>query len=519
MQNNYERKIWLKEQHTITAWLDKSIKKHMDNVAIVDGDIRLTYKSLGEKIKQYAATLYLKGIRKRDNVILQMHNSVEYVITVFALLQIGAVPVITNHALRGNELIGIAKKTSAIAYIHSGEFMGYSYNRLANRIFSQITSITLTYSAEEIKQRGDTGLHIDVYNAAIDETAILMMSGGTTGEPKIVPLSHSMLYWHINCYIEKFGLDSSSVYLAILPLTHKFALYSPGLLNILAVGGKIVMCKTGSCDEAFPLIAKEDVTITCIVPALARMWLDYLDWDYSYKMSSLKRIVMGGSMIDKALIHRFIDQLGCEVQIGYGATEGILMYSIYDETSTKISNGYRYLVSGYEDIKIIDENGEYITDNKAGELIIKSPYTITGYYNSDDSNIGFTNDGYYRTGDKARISSDGEYQILGRIVDQINRAGEKIEPSEIEKHMNQYPGIREVVLVGVEDDILGERSCAFIISNNRNIKLNDINNYLSDKGLAQYKMPDQLIYIEKWPLTSVNKIDKTRLRNIAKESK
>lgn len=345
---------------------------------------------------------------------------------------------------------------------------------------------------------------------------------GTTGIPKIVPLSHEMIYWHIKCYIDKFGFDEDSVYLGILPFTHKFAFYSPGLLNSLFVGGTVVMCKTGSYDEIFPLIEREKVTITGIVPSLARMWLEVLSWDNSFNLSSLKRIVIGGALVEKELIKDMVKQFPCDIHIGYGATEGIIMYNVFNRNSSRINNGYKYLISGYEDVKIVDSEEKTVEIGQPGEIVIKGPYTIKEYFNVDD-NTGekFTHDGFYRTGDKAIFNQSGEYEIIGRIVDQINRVGEKINPQEIESYLCECVGVKEAVVVGVKDELLGERICAFVIPD----KMKEITNGaelkrdLEAKGIARYKLPDQILLTDSFPVTPINKIDKERLRNLASMQK
>jgi yersiniabactin salicyl-AMP ligase len=500
-------------------WIEQSIEKNKENIAIVDEDIRLTYKILGEKIEEYAAFFWKKGIRKKDNVVLQMPNMKEYVFSLFGLIKIGAIPVITNPALRENEVTGIIEKTNAVAYLHPGEYSGYCYTRLADKLEKKYKNIILACTVENIEKESENEKEFKykVYDADVNEVAILMPSGGTTGSPKIIPLTHRMIFWHVSCYTEKFGLTSEDVYLTILPLTHKIGLYSPGFLNILFAGGKTVMCKSGGCDEFFLLIDQEKITITSIVPTLAHMWIEFLTWEENYDLSSLRKISIGGSIVSEELISGLLEKIDCDIQIMYGTTEGLSMYGIYNKDSPDIYSGYKYLISGYEDIKIIDENGGSIKGSETGELVVKGPYTIKSYYNScDNLDNKFTDDGYYRTGDKVSWDEKKGYQVLGRIVEQINRAGEKIVPHEIENCICKYLSVKEAIVVGVEDDLLGEKICVFIISANKNITLEELRAFLQSEGLAYYKMPDQLLFVEKWPLTPVNKIDKVKLKELAK---
>ena len=292
---NLEKRIWISQTHTIGQWINESIKNHSKKTAIVDGRTHITYTDLGIQVNHYSSYFLQKGIRKGNKVVIQLNNTKEYVFSILALIQIGAIPVLTNYALRDKEVTGIIERSEAIAYVYSKEILGYSYKSMAERIKKRNRELLFIISVAEIEMSSFSDKNIILETPEVKDIAILMLSGGTTGTPKIVPLSHEMIYWHIKCYIDKFGFDEDSVYLGILPFTHKFALYSPGLLNSLFVGGTVVMCKTSSYDEIFPLIEREKVTITGIVPSLARMWLEVLSWDNSFNLSSLKRIIIGGA--------------------------------------------------------------------------------------------------------------------------------------------------------------------------------------------------------------------------------
>lgn len=518
----FEGQIWLSNRLTIMEWLNNSIKKYGSKIAIVDGEAYISYVKLKNMIDHYSGYFFQEGIKKGDRVVIQLNNSKEYVYAVLSLIQIGAIPVLTNYALREKEVNGIIERTQASAYVYSEISVEYSYKKFAENAKEKYDYLFLCNSVENIEINCKKNISFIPVKSKLNDIAVLMLSGGTTGTPKIVPLLHDMLYWHIKCYIDKFGLDENSVYLGILPFTHKFALYSPGLLNMLFVGGTIVMSKTSSFDESFSLIEKERVTITGIVPSLAQLWIEVLMWDNSYDLKSLERIIIGGALINKKLIADMINVFSCDIHIGYGATEGIVMYSLYDSASNRLSSGYKYPISGCEDIKIIDSDEKEVEIGQPGELVIKSPYTITQYYNAaDNTSEKFTFEGYYRTGDKAVINLYGEYEIIGRIVDQINKAGEKINPQELEQYLYEHIAIKEAVVVGVKDELLGERICAFIIPTQvgQDIDVKELINFLEMKGIAHYKIPDQIECIDKFPLTPVNKIDKEKLRYLAEVSR
>ena len=175
-------------------------------------------------------------------------------------------------------------------------------------------------------------------------------------------------------------------------------------------------------------------------------------------------------------------------------------------------------ISDADIIRIIDSNEKDVKEGEGGELVVKGPYTIESYYKEPNNKSRFTKDGFYKTGDKAIIKEDGNVCILGRIKEQINRAGEKILPSEIEDELIQIKSIDKAAVVGIPDNLPGERSCAFIeIKQNLKTDEQEICEYMLRRGVAQYKIPDQIIFINEWPLTKMGKIDSNRLREMVKD--
>lgn len=172
----------------------------------------------------------------------------------------------------------------------------------------------------------------------------------------------------------------------------------------------------------------------------------------------------------------------------------------------------------YELEKRLEAAG-YTAKGVFGELLSRGPYTIDGYYMAEEANKkSFTPDGFYRTGDKAMWTKDGRLRLGGRIKEQINRAGEKIMPSEIEAYLCRHSKIKEAAVVGVPDETLGNRICAFLVTDDEaGIDLQEIHRFLREIGVAAYKMPDQIEWVETWPLTSVGKIDKKALERMAQE--
>ena len=472
---NLEKRIWISQTHTIGQWINESIKNHSKKTAIVDGRTHITYTDLGIQVNHYSSYFLQKGIRKGNKVVIQLNNTKEYVFSILALIQIGAIPVLTNYALRDKEVTGIIERSEAIAYVYSKEILGYSYKSMAERIKKRNRELLFIISVAEIEMSSFSDKNIILETPEVKDIAILMLSGGTTGTPKIVPLSHEMIYWHIKCYIDKFGFDEDSVYLGILPFTHKFALYSPGLLNSLFVGGTVVMCKTSSYDEIFPLIEREKVTITGIVPSLARMWLEVLSWDNSFNLSSLKRIIIGGALVEKRLIKEMVKQFPCDIHIGYGATEGIIMYNAFNRIHDVMEN-----LKG-----LLTDNGSMVILEET-----RTSYILLTSMEFKDGLTGFTDE---RAENEQTFFTRNQWESVfashkGEIVFEFPSNESKLDLSGQTIYVTRFVNELEP------------------------IRKHDVRMYLEEQ-VSPYMVPANILVIPEIPLTSNRKVDTKAVKN------
>lgn len=510
------------EPLTLGQHLQLWAEKYQNRVALVEDGSKLTYRELDRKVDELASGFFHMGIKKGSNVVVQLPNRISFVLTCFALFRIGALPVLALPAHRKAELDGIFSLAKPIAYIIPETFQGFDYKKMADQLVRKHPVVKFVITDGDSKGglclADISGPGADLESPSYRDTALLLLSGGTTGTPKLIPRSHADYAYNAKAAAARCQLSPQTVYLAVLPAAHNFPLCCPGILGTFSAGGKVVLCKTTSCDEAFPLIEKEKVTITALVPALVNLWLEVLEWDTSCDISSLEVLQVGGSMLDENLAKRIMPEMGCRLQQVFGIAEGLICCTSIGDPDDIIHSCQGRPLSPDDEIRIVDSDGKDVAAGEYGELLVRGPYTIRGYYRAPEQNQKcFTPDGFYCSGDKARMTPDGNIQIGGRIKEQINRAGEKIMPAEIESYLCTYPGIKDAALVAVPDKNLGERSCAYLITDNREISLAAIHKFLHGRGVARYKMPDQIECIDFWPLTSVGKVDKTKLRKMAAE--
>lgn len=509
------------ERISLGTWLHNCTDKYAERIAVTDTEYNITYSELDQRVDRLAAALYEKGIMKGDKVVVQIPNRISFVITFFALIRIGAIPILALPAHRESELEGIMKVAEPKAYIVAERYLGYEYLSMAEELKSKFSCLKTVIvdgesggdfllknlDGEKMKWQG-----IDGYS-----TAVLLLSGGTTGVPKLIPRTHADYLYNGRMSAQRCEVNKNTVYLASLPVAHNFPLCCPGLVGTLDAGGTVVLCRDTSPDEILSLITEKQVTITALVPSMVSMCMEIMEWDDSFNLSSLKVLQVGGAMLEDTLADKIIESWPCKLMQVFGTAEGLICFTSIKDPDEIVARCQGTPISLADEVKIVGKDGKEVQKGEFGELLSKGPYTIDGYYNAKEVNdFSFTKDGYYKTGDRAMWTKEGNIRMGGRLKEQINRAGEKITPAEVEAYLCQHEEIKEAAVLGVPDDVLGNRSCAFIMTEDGKAILRmHIYQFLKKKGMAEYKIPDQVECIDSWPLTSVGKIDKKALVVIA----
>ncbi|WP_027627833.1 (2,3-dihydroxybenzoyl)adenylate synthase [Ruminiclostridium cellobioparum] len=520
LEQFYRENVW--EPVALGQALSLWSQRYRDNTAVTESGRQLTYGQLENESGRIAEGFRCYGFKKGDKVVLQIPNSIEFIVIIFALFKAGIIPVMALPAQRKTEIKGIMEKSGARGYIIKDRYLGFDYKEMAREMVNEpgidLKIIVIGHNDEftslkELKADRELSETVAVDHA---EVGLFLLSGGTTGVPKLIPRRHTDYIYVAKQTAERCNLSQNSVYLAALPLAHNFPLGCPGLMGTLSAGGSIVICNVTSPDEIIPLIEEERVTITGLVPAMASMCIEFLELGEEYDLSSLEVIQVGGSVLDPYLAEKVEKTFNCKLQQIFGVAEGLICCTGLNDSDYTRYHTQGKPISQYDDVLIVDENGEEVPDGEYGELIVRGPYTIYGYYNLEEVNkLCISEECYFKTGDKARRLKDGNYQVAGRLTEMINRAGEKITPSEIEELLLKNELIEEIQVVGIKDKLLGERICAFILDDTERMTLKDIRNYLIDRDVAAFKLPDQMVYVNSWPLTGVGKIDRNKLRELA----
>ncbi len=515
---DYYRKEGCWTGETFGEMLRERAARYGDHIAITSGEYHLSYRELDKKADCLAAGFLQMGIRKMDRVVVQLPNIAEFFEVCFALFRIGALPVFALPKHRSSEINYFCKFTDAVAYIIPDIYSRFDYRKLARQVRNKVPAlqhVIVVGNAEEFTALGDLYSDpVSLPEVNADNVAFLQLSGGSTGLPKLIPRTHDDYIYSLRASDEICRMDRHSVYLAALPVAHNFPLSSPGVLGTLYAGGRVVLATGSSPDEAFPLIEKERVTITALVPPLALIWLEAVSSRH-YDLSSLQVLQVGGAKFSSEAARRVRPAFNCTLQQVFGMAEGLVNYTRLDDPEEVVINTQGRPMSQYDEIRIVDEDDLEVEPGQVGQLLTRGPYTIRGYYRAEEHNAkAFTSDGFYRTGDLVRMTSSGYLIVEGRDKDQINRGGEKIAAEEVENHLLAHPDVHDAAIVSMPDRFLGERSCAFVVPRNHTPAVTELKKFLRERGLADFKIPDRIEFVDSFPKTALGKISKKTLRQI-----
>ncbi|TQK50277.1 2,3-dihydroxybenzoate-AMP ligase [Streptomyces sp. SLBN-118] len=500
--------------------------QYPDRVAVVDpaGDgRRWTYAELDRRADRLAAGFRDAGIAKGDRVVVQLPNVAEFFEVVFALFRIGALPVFALPAHREVEIGYFCSFSEAVAYVVADHHEGFDYRGLAAKVKEQAPTLRHVFvvgepgehTALSVVPREVTGLD-DPDGPAASDLAFLQLSGGSTGVPKLIPRTHDDYLYSLRGSNEICAVDENSVYLVVLPAAHNFPLSSPGSLGTLCAGGRVVLCPGSAPETAFPLIEREGVTITGLVPPLALVWTEAARGT-PHDLSSLDVLLVGGAKLSEAAARRLRPALDCTLQQVFGMAEGLVNYTRLDDDEETVLTTQGRPISPDDEIRIVDDEDQDVAPGEPGHLLTRGPYTIRGYWRAPEHNErAFTQDGFYRTGDIARATPSGHLVVEGRAKDQINRGGEKIAAEEVENVILGHPAVHDVSVVSVPDDYLGERTCAYVILREAaELRPAALRRFVRERGLAAYKVPDRVEFVDVFPHTGVGKVSKKDLRTTA----
>ncbi|WP_322521663.1 (2,3-dihydroxybenzoyl)adenylate synthase [Guyparkeria halophila] len=515
----------------LTDILDAHDPREADRDAIVCAERRFSYDQLIRLSRRLAASLVAAGLRPGQTVLVQMPNCAEFYLLFFALLRCGAVPVNALFSHNRRELLAFAEQIAPALLVLTDD-----HPAMRGRQGTALVDELRRYASGEARllHFGDRALPVEKVLTDFrwedgepldeseclngfspnppDEVAFFQLSGGSTGLPKLIPRTHDDYGYSVRASAELCRLNVDTVFLCALPAPHNYSLSSPGTLGILHAGGVVVMARDPGPATCFELIDRHAVTMAALVPPALSLWLEAADSVRPPSLGSLSLLQVGGARLSPALAEQVPTRLGCRLQQVFGMAEGLVNYTRLDDDRWYVENTQGRPLSPADEIRVRDAEGRDVPPGEVGTLWARGPYTFRGYYRAEAHNaVAFDVEGFYCSGDLVRRTDSGYLVVVGREKDQINRGGEKIDALEIEDLLLGHPAIRQAALVAMPDEVLGERSCAFLVADAR-LRAVDVRRFLRREGVADFKLPDRVEFIDDLPRTAVGKIDKAALR-------
>jgi len=502
---------------TLPGVLRERAARFADDIAVVGGEVRLSYAALWQEAGRIGAGLLARGLVTGDRVVVQLGNTPAFVTVVCGLFRAGLIPVYALPAHRITEVSHVMHKAQARGYIAADRQDGFDYRVLARELQALLPALQHVLIVGDAAEFGAVdSLQGDAALLPPDpdpqSVAFLQLSGGSTGLSKLIPRTHDDYIYSFRASNEICAITRDSVYMVALPAAHNFPMSSPGFLGALYAGARVVMSPGPGPDAAFPLIARERVTCVGLVPPLALLWAQAAATT-THDLTSLQVLQVGGAKLVPEAARRVIDSLGCRLQQVFGMAEGLVNYTrLHDPLEVVVGTQGRP-ISPDDEVLVVDDHGHPVAEGGIGHLLTRGPYTIRAYHNDPAANArSFTEDGYYRTGDMVQQLPGGYLVVQGRAGDHINRAGEKISAEEIEDHLLAHANVFDAAVVSMPDAFLGERSCAFVIAHGTPPTAASLKAWVRGRGLAAFKVPDQVVFVAAFGTTAVGKISRRELR-------
>jgi 2,3-dihydroxybenzoate-AMP ligase/mycobactin salicyl-AMP ligase len=506
---------------------DKASDLYPRKEALVDDSARFTYRELRERVDRLAIGFMGLGIKGRDFVMLQIPNWHEFIIAFFALQKIGAIVVllVARHGI--SEVNYLAGLTRPVAWIGPDRYKNTDYLVMLKQTMAEQKELKHLISVRSPDNKAFTPLEKLIEESELSqanleslaarrpdpmEVSIILPTGGTTGAPKAVPRTHNDYIASVEYHTRAWEVTCNDTMLTAAPVSHAQAIHN-------CVGGaffhcaRYVLTDSTEAQDICRVIEREQVTAFPTVPALVQRIVS-LENLKDYDLSSLKRLYAGGAPSTPELVRSVYEKIGCKFVNALGSSEGPAAVSRLDADIETICYTVGEKDCPYAQVRIVDQNLKEVPPNHEGELIIKGPNIFSGYFKSEEENKSvFTEDGFFRTGDLAKIDESGIITITGRIKETILRGGETLSAIGIERLVSSHPAVAEVAVIGMPDKALGERICAYAkLKEGAMLTLEELVAYLRGIGASVLQLPERLEIIGAMPLTKVGKADKKVLK-------
>lgn len=520
---------------TIAEAFELTLDRCPGDVALVDGDELLTYNDLDAAATRLAVSLARHDVQRGDVVSFQLPNWWEAAVAVLATAKLGAVANPLQMIYRHSEVRFIVEQCRSKALFVPATFKGTNYTTLAAEVAEAVTHTPVVISVRgtrdgaagvdavawddfiETVDTASEGHPVLASSSSADEVVLLMYTSGTTSDPKGVLHTHNTLLRAADDLVSLFELSDADRCFMPSPVTHITGLLL-GFLCQWRVGASTVLMDRWDPHDALKTLIERRCTFTGGATPFLRGYIDEArTGGLRPEDIPLERGPCGGADVPPSVIYDAWDVLGARFTRIYGATEGVTVTgSPLDDPLERAAETDGAPLPGH-DVRIVDEHGNDLSAGETGEVLVRGPSNFVGYFDPSLNGSAFLDD-WVRLGDLALLDETGYVVVQGRKKDIIIRSGENISAKEVEDLLIEHPAVQDVAIVGVPDDDVGERACAYVVpaDTGSNFDFAEMVRFLDQARIAKQKYPEYLVLTDGLPRTASGKIQKFRLRDDAR---
>jgi fatty-acyl-CoA synthase len=507
--------------HNVGIWTQQRARIGPDDPALADAERSLDYRALHERTGRCAAWLAARGVAPGDRVALLLGNRTAYLELVFALARLGAIAVPLNARLTAPEVARLLADCTPRLLVHEPELADVAARACAGLAAPPARA---DGAADYEAALAAHAPREEIRPVTPEHPMILMYTSGTTGAPKGALLPHrKTLYNCLNAQLF-FGLRASDRVLVILPLFHSFGLAILSLPTLYA-GGSVVLERRFDAARAWHRVAEERITFLGGVPTQLAALLEALDTPGAPPDPSSLRFLFGaGAAVPLEQIRAF-EARGLVLKQGFGQTETSILCCLDARDAVRKAGSVgrpvfhaELRVARRDDLDGPVEAWRDAGVGEPGEIVVRGPITMLGYWNRPDDTAATLRDAWLRTGDLATRDAEGFLTLVGRARDMYISGGENVYPAEVEAVYAEHPTVAEIAIVGIADPRWGETGRAYVVPRDGATLDGEALRTWGAERLARFKLPREFVAVASLPRTETGKVQKHRLAAPAADS-
>jgi long-chain acyl-CoA synthetase len=489
----------------LATFLTDSAERHDDRTAVKLDEAELTYAQLADSAARMASVLSDRGVGPGDRVGVMLPNVPYFPVVYYGILRAGGVVVPMNPLLKGREVAFFLEDPGAKLL-----FAWHDFAEAAEQGADQAGAEFIPVQPGEFEKLvAGADPSDDLADREESDTAVILYTSGTTGKPKGAELTHANLWRNVEVSASTLaGFTEDDVVLGALPLFHSFG-QTCGLNSSIYAGASLTMIPRFDPRKALEIIDRDKVTIFQGVPTMYSAILGCDERD-DYDVSSLRLCMSGGSAMPVEVMRQFEEQFDCKVLEGYGLSETSPVASFNHPDRERKPGSIGTPIEGVE-MKVVDDDGNEVPQGEVGEIAIRGHNIMKGYWNREDATADAIKDGWFHSGDMAKVDQDGYFFIVDRKKELIIRGGYNVYPREVEEVLYEHPAVAEAAVVGVPDDDLGEEvGAAVVLAKDEDVDADELKDYVKEQ-VAAYKYPRRIWFSDDLPKGPTGKILKREI--------